>query len=104
MCGGLARVETFRRGRYFRKTKGKKCLEARHVFLQLLQGFSQFEAVAPADGLVMRFLDVVIGDAVADPDADAASVFDMILVHPPILRLAPHVVEDDVDAVRIDEV
>ena len=52
----------------------------------------------------MRFLDVVIGDAVTDPDADAASVFDMILVHPPILRLAPHVVEDDVDAVRIDEV
>ncbi len=86
------------------KQRVKKHLEARHVFLQLLQGFSQFEAVAPTDGLVMRFLDVVIGDAVADPDADAASVFDMILVHPPIVRLAPHVVEDDVDAVRIDEV
>ena len=46
---------------------------------------------------------MVIGDTVADPDTDTTSMFDMILVHPPFLRLTPHVVEDDVDAVRIDE-
>ena len=47
---------------------------------------------------------MVVGDAVADPDAHSASVFGMVTVHPPLLRFAPHVVEDDIDAVRIDEV
>ena len=51
----------------------------------------------------MRFLDMVICDTVADPDTDTTLMFDMILVHPPFLRLTPHVVEDDVDTVRIDE-
>ena len=52
----------------------------------------------------MRFLDMVVGDAITDPDAHSASVFGMVTVHPPLLRFAPHVVEDDIDAVRIDEV
>ena len=52
----------------------------------------------------MGFLDMVVGDAVADPDAHSASVFGMVAVHPPLLGFAPHVVEDDIDAVRIDEV
>ena len=52
----------------------------------------------------MGLLDMVVGDAVADPDAHPASVFGMVTVHPPLLRFAPHVVEDDIDAVRIDEV
>ncbi len=52
----------------------------------------------------MGLLDMVVGDAVADPDAHPASVFDMVTVHPPLLRFAPHVVEDDIDAVMIDEV
>ena len=52
----------------------------------------------------MRFLDMVVGDAIADPDAHSTSVFGMVTVHPPLLRFAPHVVEDDIDAVRIDEV
>ena len=47
---------------------------------------------------------MVVGDAVADPDAHPASVFGMVTVHPPLLRFAPHVVEDDIYAVRIDEV
>ena len=52
----------------------------------------------------MRLLDMVVGDAVADPDAHSASVLGMVTVHPPLLGFAPHVVEDDIDAVRIDEV
>ena len=52
----------------------------------------------------MGLLDMVIGDTVADPDAHSASVLGMVTVHPPLLRFAPHVVEDDIDAVRIDEV
>ena len=52
----------------------------------------------------MRLLDMVVGDAVADPDAHSASVFGMVAIHPPLLGFAPHVVEDDIDAVRIDEV
>ena len=52
----------------------------------------------------MGLLDLVVGDAVADPDAHSASVFGMVTVHPPLLGFAPHVVEDDIDAVRIDEV
>ena len=47
---------------------------------------------------------MVVGDAVADPDAHSASVFGMVTVHPPLLGFTPHVVEDDIDAVRIDEV
>ena len=46
---------------------------------------------------------MVIGDTVADPDTDTTLMFDMILVHPPFFRLTPHVVKDDVDAIRIDE-
>lgn len=52
----------------------------------------------------MGLLDMVVGDAVADPDAHSASVFGMVAIHPPLLGFAPHVVEDDIDAVRIDEV
>ena len=52
----------------------------------------------------MGLLDMVVGDAVADPDAHSASVFGMVSIHPPLLGFAPHVVEDDIDAVRIDEV
>ena len=52
----------------------------------------------------MGLLDMVVGDAVADPDAHSASVFGMVAIHPPLLRFAPHVVDDDIDAVRIDEV
>ena len=52
----------------------------------------------------MGLLDMVVGDAVADPDAHPASVFGMVTVHPPLLRFAPHVVDDDIDAVRIDKV
>ncbi len=52
----------------------------------------------------MGLLDMVVGDAVADPDAHSASVFGMVTINPPLLRFAPHVVEDDIDAVRIDEV
>ena len=52
----------------------------------------------------MGLLDMVVGDAVADPDTHSASVFGMVMVHPPLLRFAPHVVKDDIDAVRIDEV
>ena len=44
------------------------------------------------------------GDAVAVPDNHSASVFGRVASHPPLLRFAPHVVEDDIDAVRIDEV
>ena len=52
----------------------------------------------------MWLLDMVVGDAISDPDADSAAVFGMISIHPPLLGFAPHVVEDDIDAVRIDEV
>ena len=52
----------------------------------------------------MGLLNMVVGDAVADPDAHPASVFGMVAIHPPLLGFAPHVVEDDIDAVRIDEV
>ena len=51
----------------------------------------------------MRLLDMVVGDAVADPDAHSASVFGMVTVHPPLLGFTAHGVEDDIYAVRIDE-
>ena len=52
----------------------------------------------------MWLLDVVVGDAVADPDAHSTSVLGVVTVHPPLLGFTPHVVDDDIDAVRIDEV
>ena len=52
----------------------------------------------------MWLLDMVIGDAVAEPEAHPDSVFGKVAIHPPLLGFAPHVVEDDIDAVRIDEV
>ena len=46
----------------------------------------------------MGLLDMVVGDAAVDPDAHSASVFGMVAIHPPLLGFAPHVVEDDIDA------
>ena len=51
----------------------------------------------------MGLLDMVVGDAVADPDANSASVLGVVTVHPPLLGFTPHVVDDDIDAVRINE-
>ena len=47
----------------------------------------------------MRFLNMVIADTIANPYANATTMTRMKIVHPPILRLTPHIVEDHINAV-----